>query len=319
MPDKLSEKARNAAEAVRLASTMLDPELRFRAHWVAGYCALEMADRTALERHVPILEEAARACGVGWYRQEAALQRALLTFLDGDPDTMEHAANRVLEIGMETGQGDTTRIWAALMLNRASIMGELADLLPLIEAEKNDNPGITVYGAVLAWAYVWVGDLDRAAELVALEREQEFQTPYSASTWLLAHVLWADAVRILGDAAAAAILCPRLEPWLDYLASPHSSCGQGGAHSAGLLRATIGDHDFASQHLQRAIDIGHRMRSPWMIGQSEVALAQVCAECASGDDIQRARELALSALHVAEARGYGYIARDARNVLAQLP
>lgn len=160
----------------------------------------------------------------------------------------------------------------------------------------------------------WAGDLVRAADLVEGAREREFQTPYNPITWLHAHFLWADSVHIVGDAVAAAILCPRP----DLVPTSHASLGPPTAHSAGILRATMGGLDIAIQHLQHAIEKARGMQCAWMAAQSEVALAEVLTERRTSDDIERARTLAVPALTLAQEHGYGYIQRDARAVLEQL-
>ena len=85
---------------------------------------------------------------------------------------------------------------------------------------------------------------------------------------------------------------------------------------AGLARATTGDLDLAVTHLEQASETHRGLRAPFFVACSETALAEVLHRRGHDADRERAASLAATNVAVARERGYPYVERDARAVLA---
>jgi hypothetical protein len=110
----------------------------------------------------------------------------------------------------------------------------------------------------------------------------------------------------------------RLLPWHDQFATARITVQGGVAHYLGRLAHTLDLHDEAGEWFSEALAFHEAMEAPFFVAMTQTAWAELLADRARSGDAGRARTLAGTALPVAEARGYGYVERDARSLLERI-
>lgn len=313
---RLVEQHRSLVEEVAgLADNLGEPDLILRAHSVACRAVLRSGDRDAYEHHRGRVRDALSRLG-GWPGWQASGEYAELfgPVLDGEPDAVDAAYGAYLDAATEVGNERIGRIvFSAGMLTSAWMRGALGPLVPIIEQNLSDNPQMTVFRSVLAWAH----GLERATGAVVplLEEAREGGFDETGPEFrLFAQALWAEASHAVRDRESAAILAPRLERWADQMALNAGAVFCSVSHYAGLARHTLGDLDLAARHLENASAAHRALRARFLAACSHVALAEVLSDRGSPNDLVRASELAAEVLVVAHQHGYGYVHRSAREL-----
>jgi len=114
------------------------------------------------------------------------------------------------------------------------------------------------------------------------------------------------------------VLYQRLLPWHDQFATTHTTLNGAVSHYLGLLAQTLGRHDEADQWFAEALVLHEAMHAPFFVALTQAAWAGLLADRDQLGDRERAAALIAAALRAAADRGYGYIERDAREVLARM-
>ena len=136
--------------------------------------------------------------------------------------------------------------------------------------------------------------------------------------WTVAMALWADAAVRLRAVDAAPLLRDRIVAYHDQIVSGQIAFQPALCHYLGLLDHVVGHLDDADQWFAEALTMHERVQSPLLVAYTQAAWADLLAERGTGDDRERAREMAELALAAATAGGYGQVERDARAVLDRL-
>lgn len=318
-PDAVDECCSDLSEAIAIAERNGDLDALHRGHALSGLNAVQRADRDALERHIADMEALVPQVGLRLLaRSHLALNRALLVSLDGEPDAIDAAYADYLDRSTAAGHGSSgVTVWGTGQLYTARLRGQQDRFLPTLEDIVTSNPGLPVYRAVLAAAHAQGGDRQRAAELVAAEREVGFAHPMTGQ-WLAAKTIWTEAAWCVRDAAAGRLLIDDLEPWADQIAFSRATVASAVCHYAGMARHLMGDLDRALEHLAHAQTIHARFGTPYFRCSTDLVTADVLADRASGGDLVRADALATEVLATADECGYGYLWRDAGRLLDRL-
>lgn len=318
-PDAVEERRGDLSEAIAIAQRSGDLDALHRAHSLSGLNAVQRGDRDALQRHIDDMEALVPHVGLRLLaRSLLGLNKALLTSFDEEPDAIDAAYADYLECSTAAGQGASgVTVWGTGQLYTARPRGQQDRFLPMLEEVVTSNPGLPVYRAALAAAHAQGGDRQRAAELVAAEREVGFAHPLTGQ-WLAAKTIWTEAAWYVRDAAAGRLLIDDLEPWADQIAFSRATVASAVGHYAGMARHLMGDLDQALQHLERAQAIHSRFGTPYFRCSTDLVTAHVLADRASGSDLVRADALAKQLLATADERGYGYLRRDAGRILDRL-
>ena len=316
-PPTLSQRQLWIAEAVELADVLGDPAQRFLAGHLLLRCALESADRDAIEEQLAvagaILEQLPHA-GLRWTH---SYDMALRELLSGDLPEAERLATDALNLGMEAEQPDAFTIYGAQMLNIRVRQGRLAELIPLIEQTAADMPGQAVYQAVLTRAYADAGDLARSRALLQAAHADGFPVAQDNS-WSSAMYCWSDAAVRTGHRTAAEMLHGRLAPYRAHLVTTHVTIDPIVSHVLGRLERLLGRPDEAEESFRLAHRLHTKLRCPVLVALTEVAWAQLLVDRNRGGDVRRARSMAERARRTASEGGYLGVVREAAAVLARL-
>jgi class 3 adenylate cyclase len=317
VPDRLNQRVSSAADARRFADSSGDPILQFRANYAGSYAALDNGDRAAFEDSVNNMRATASRIGIHFFDWQATLHEAHRALLAGDPVEAESLADQVLAKGLDGGQNDSMILYSGLILMVRWQQGRLAELIPLVQQSVQDQPGLPIFEAVLAWAYAHERLLPDAEQVVSAGRHREFRMPYEG-TWLAAQCLWGEAVAVLRDRESAELLYHRLEPWTRQIAGTHTSLNYAVAYPAALLQRALGNLEAAERLLTEANEVHENVGSPHMTCLSQTALAEVLLTRAHDGDAEHARRILEDTLPIATERGYGYIQRDATALFDQI-
>ena len=303
-------------EALELNAELGDPMLQFDLADQRRLLALECGDLEGIHRYGGLTEVAAERAPHATALWMLAFHRVWLEALDGDLAASERQSEAALELGLESGQPDAMTIYGASLANIRYHGGRLDELLELMEETARTHSGQAVYHAVIAQTHAVSGRYDEArAELdqaaasgFAARRDVTFTTTVGA---------WAEAA-VRTRHPSMATIHNLLLPLQDLLVTTHATVQPAVAHFLAQLDHGLGRFDDAERWFAEADTIHRRMESPLLVAYSDVGLAALLAGRGRPGDAERARDLAEQVLSVATPGGYGYIERDAREVLERL-
>lgn len=214
-------------------------------------------------------------------------RRAALALLEGDADRAESLMQAAAQLGEQIGEPDAGNVLMSQRVALAGIRDDRAELRELaVDAVRWWTGAPIVAHAVAAGASARAGDLDVAAAQVAMVSESggwEAERSYLRSV-LVMHL--AEAAVALEDQA----LCRSLLDDVGHLAG---SCGVNGAvvafagpfaHTAGVLAATLGEHERAGALLEQSIETSRRLGAAVWIREGLASLHRVAAGIAAGDE-----------------------------------
>jgi hypothetical protein len=316
-PSTLADRRSGSAEALGLATTLDDPALEFWCHIRCAVVALESFDRDAVDTHLAASRAIAQRAGLPRLHWPLTWYEVTTAVLDGDLDAAERGLVRVLEVGRQTGQPDTSAIYGALALGVRDLQGRLGELVPLLEQVVAERPGVPGFRAELARAHLEQGERGRALELLATETTRGFAGPLNSS-WLSGMVLWADAAARLEEPAGAKVLAERLAPYHDqFVFNAVSSIGAVGT-ALGLLHTTLGEYDVAEAHLRTAANGLTRLRASSYLARNRLAAVRLLGRRGAAGDVEAGRRAGEVLVALAAERGFVALERDARELLVAL-
>jgi len=237
--------------------------------------------------------------------------------LEGDLEAAEQAAADALTLGISAGQPDAFAFYGAQLVSVRHKQGRLLEVVPFIEQAVKDNPGLPAFRAVLAWAKSHDAADSDACHLLDVEVSTDF--PMSEDLqWLTSHVLWASAAARCGHRPAAVTLYQYLLPWHAQVATTHITVSGSVAHYLGQLSHVLDRYDEADLWFGEALTCHEGMEAPFFVAYTQTAWAALLVDRNQPGDAQQARTLIDAAIPVATEGGYGYVERDARDLLERL-
>jgi DNA-binding CsgD family transcriptional regulator len=305
VPELADHRLNRLHDAVRLSDTIDDPVARF---WMLIWLSHSMVERAEIERADQACSEVDQIASrldqpsLRWASTWASSWRALLA---GDTPQAERLAAEALQLGIDSGQPDALLIYGLQLFCVRWHQGRIDELLPsvrqLAEDHRDDLPA---WQAALAFAEALEGDPSRARQLVDAGAATGFELP-ADRVGLIGTCAWAEAAAEVGDEAAAAVLYQRLAPWHDHVPISGHAVFHCVAHSLGRLAAILGHAEQAEAHLTEALMIHERLRAPFFVAETKLALAQLL----EGVNPDLSRSLLVDAAAVATRHSYGRLER----------
>jgi class 3 adenylate cyclase len=237
--------------------------------------------------------------------------------LAGDADLAEQIANEALQIGIETGQPDAAIYYGAQILQVAALRGTMGDLVPLIEQAANDNPGLPIFVAALAFAHTEADHFDDARALLVSFESAEFRLPMDAA-WLGAMLLYAATAAECRDPTSAESLFDQLAPSASLWS--YDGCKSEGPVSLclGSLATVLGRHEEADAFFSHSAELCARMGAKFYAARTNLLWGTVLAERQTPGNPERAKELLTKAHGLATEHGYRTVERRAALTLRGL-
>jgi tetratricopeptide (TPR) repeat protein len=306
------------SEACSLADHLGDPNARLHANDFRSLAALEAGDIATMREACATFDAESERIGQPLNRWQVAYHRSWQRMLDGDPDAAEQWANDALSLGSTAGiPEDAATVFGGQLFTVRWMQGRMDEVLALAEQVAHDNPRLPILQSTVASVLSYGEEHDRLRQLLDTQVEQDFPV-YADVLWLVAQGCWALAVTRSGHRPGAMVLYERLLPWHDQFATTHTTLNGSVSHVLGLLAQTLGRHDEADQWFAKALAFHEAMQAPFFVALTQAAWAGLLADRGQLGDPHRARALVAAALPVAVERGYGYVERDARGVLARI-
>jgi tetratricopeptide (TPR) repeat protein len=304
------ERTAIADEVIALTQTGVEATLALEPLALRALDALEVGDvGTAslfVDRYVRLAEvvRGVRPMAI------ADLLRAMRALLHGDLGGAERLLERALERRPPSDLNNAA-IYAAMqrfLMHRER--GRLAEVEPALSALARQLPHVPLWPLALAVVHADDGHLDQARRELAAVAGDRFADLRVDCNWLPTLVLAAEVASAVGDRERAALVYDLLAPYADRWAVFGIAIACMGAvdHSLGLLASTLGRHEDAALHLDRALAAYVRTGAAVLQARAQVARAR--AASAAGDTALASR-CRTEAKRAAETLGLRWLAEAA--------
>ncbi len=257
-PSTLAERLALAAELEELAATLGNGELgclaashRFDALFATG-------DVDGAEQALRRCEALAARLRVPFFAMPARLSRTMLALTRVQPDAEEQIVATV-QAGMAIKLPHATNIFASQMFELRTRQGRLSELIDSIRQTAASFPDVSSFRAALIFALCETGAMDEARALMTAMVDDGMGVPLDMNWSPTIHFL-SEACGALGDARAAAMLYPVVEPFAGQVAlAAGVRCDGSRGHAAGLLAHCLSCYDDAERHFEAAIAVNDRI------------------------------------------------------------
>jgi tetratricopeptide (TPR) repeat protein len=314
MPRTLELRRGWTSEACGIVDELADPTARLFANSFRMLTALEAGDLATMSDAYSIYASEVDRVGQPLFDWTLAYNRVWRYTLEGDLVAAEAAVNEAFALGTMTGQPDALAFYGVQLINVRWMQGRLHELDSLIEQAVQDNPGLPAFRAVPVLAKSRAGADNEVGTHLDVEVANNFPMPEDLG-WLTAHVFWAEGAARCRHRPAAAALAELLRPWHAQIVTTHLATSGSVAHFLGRLAHGLDRFDEADQWFGEALACHEGLRAPYFVAFTQTAWAALLSDRNQPGDGQRARTLIDAALPVATERGYGYLERDARELL----
>ncbi len=318
-PDNVAERLAIADEIISLGSRAGDLEreasgqmYRMIVHFELGDIPAMLRDRAGADRAAVALRQPTRT----WW---ATCVRALLAFFQGRFDESEALTSEALALGARAYRSDALVHYVMHRFQLRREQGRLGEIEVELADVARDYPSFPMTRAALALLYVELGRREEAVlEFESLARDDFAGLPWD-NEWLFAMSLVAEAACLLDDRDCAAVLYERLLPFASRNAlGPAEGC-TGSVHRVlGLLASTLGRFEEAGRQFELALEKNERMGAmPWLV-RTQLGHARMLLSQGDRKDVDRARELLVSALAACERMGMVSVGASVSSMLAGL-
>ncbi|MEV4708495.1 AAA family ATPase [Actinoplanes sp. NPDC049316] len=310
-PDALERREQLLHEGIAAAERTGDARLRGMLSMSHHEIALERGDRDAMDREKRIRDSFAELSPEPYARWTNAQTRSMHFFLDGDLDGAEAAAHAAFELGMASGQPEAFLGYAGQVFQIRRAQDRLAEVAESLGRVLEENPGLQVFRAGLAYAWC---ELGREADARALADSLDVAPGGAPQFWSTTLMLWAEVCHALALSEHAARLVPTLDRWRGLVASTGATTEGSVAYGLGRAFATQGRLDEATAAFELALAVNRRLRAPLFVARTQLAHAEVLAQTEPG----RARALATDAAVTADQAHSALVKRHAGHLLDRL-
>jgi class 3 adenylate cyclase len=314
VPSTLAEQYADSRDAVEITEEMTDPFIRF---WAAtwGYVhAVSVGDfdlaQRCLTRELAISARLQQPM-LSWV---ATLHETTQALQHGEPGRAEELAARALEIGTACGQPDAFMFYGSqLMLLRHS-EGRLGELVELAADVTEQNPGMSVFPPILAWARHEAGDAPAARRLLEAAAGNAFDAPMD-TVWLDGILCYATVAVELQERGAAEQLLALLAPYHDQVPCEGVVTREPIAVFLGGLATVVGRYDDAERYFHEADELSARGGMSFAQAETHLWWGHMLLLRGGEGDADRARDLLERARAVARTHGYPLIENRATDLL----
>lgn len=306
------------AEARDLAEGLGEHDLRTEAmEWrVAGLIA--RGDLTLAENEQAAVHELAMRLRQPFTLHVAEHYASTIALCVGRLADAEAAANRSHEWShLLTGRA-ATGIHGIQMFGIRREQGRLAELAPVLRVVAGGEHLRGAWGPAFAALLAELG-MEQEARRELVQVRAEGLAPYRSTLWVASLSYLADAAALVGDEAIAELVYGELAP----LSGGNIIIGNGVASYGaadrylGRLAATLGDHERALDHLERALRANRTMGAQTWVAHTLFELGRVLRMRGRSDDGRRASALLSEAATLAERIGMPVLLARARALGAQ--
>lgn len=317
VPDTLDERLADSALALELAGSLADPAATYAACSSRLRAATESGLVDDADQCLDAMRRLASEVGDPAMRWRTRFAEACRALLAGDSASAERLSEDALDVGSRSGQPDAFTFYSAALYHVRWQQGRLGEVVPLLRAAIDDNPGIPGYQAALTRALVETGDHDEAGTWLARAAAAGFSHLPDDSLRSSALAMYADAAAELRSRRAARMLYRLMARWHNQFVYMGVALEGPTAHYLGALAAALGSHRSASAHFAESQEMANRTGSPFFAARTQLEWGRVLSARPAAADVELGRVLLLEARRTAQAHGYGAVERRADEALAK--
>jgi DNA-binding CsgD family transcriptional regulator len=238
---------------------------------------------------------------------------SMLALCAGRLAAAEAAAERSHEWSRLLTGRDASGVHGIQMFGIRREQGRLAELAPAMRLLAGDRAASGAWRPGLAVLLAELGMEDEARRELEQVRREGLDA-LRASLWVGSLAYLADACAIVGDEDLAALVYPELAPLAGcpVVVGHGVACYGAADRHLGLLAATLGDHDRAVEHFERALAVNRGMGAATWVAHTLHAYGRTLRMRDRAGDAARASALLSEAATLAERIGMPVLLARAR-------
>jgi tetratricopeptide (TPR) repeat protein len=302
-PGNVQERLEAANDLLGLSESAGDERLAIAGHRWRMLDLLEVGDMDAVDIEIDAYAQSAERLRRLSDSLYVHIYRAMRLLLAGEFDAAEAEGYAAVTLGnrvQDPNTGNATLLQACTLRRER---GRLERLEGPVRAYAERFAAIPGWVCVLAHLLAETDRHDEAREILDTFAADDFRGLPLDGIWLGAVAYLAEAAAALGDATHARALHDLLEPYADrnVAVGYAATCMGSVARHLGLLADLLGHRAQAIAYFETALGMNERMRArPW-VAHTQVELARVLSQQASG----RARAAKLLEAGITEAQQLG--------------
>ena len=322
-PGDAAERLADATRVLRLAAEIGDQERELEAREARLYDLLELGDVTAADVEVERIEELARTLRQPRYLADAEMIYAMRMLMDGKFDEGGELARRALALNQRVRPEIAVTLYGGQMYRTVwREKGRLAELETGTKAILEQVGPMPAAICALAFLCSEQGKKEEARaafERVAADDFSSIQIPHVVA-WSSHMANLTEICCFLGDLPRAEVLYEQLLPFaaMNIVLGPvPQACSGPVAHFLGMLAATMGRTNNASEHFAYALEMETKLRMPAMRARTQYEYGRMLARSDRPDDAKRGARLLTAALETARSLGMPVLEQKLSAVLAK--
>jgi hypothetical protein len=303
VPATLARRLELAREAWELARDIGDPHLRF---WISTYHSnflLEAGDVEAGDEMFEVSRSIADEVGQPLLQWVAAFGASCRAMLAGDLDEAEQRCTAAADLATATGQPDVLTFLGAQLSTIRIMQGRSDEVVALVQAVREQNPGVPSFDSALALILVELDRHDEARAVIGPLAEAGFPFPEDLSylggmgqaAAVMGEIQWREAAEVLHEL---------LLPYRDQLYYMGVTSGPEMSLWLGVLATVLGRFEEAEGHLARSRATHQRLGSTWAQVATEIYTGRFLLARGRPGDREEAVALLQAGRVDATARGY---------------
>jgi tetratricopeptide (TPR) repeat protein len=316
VPATLDGQFADIREAVEIAEQIGDPLGEFWASAWAYIDATRAGDFDLAERCLAtgkMISARLQEPTMLWVQ---SFQAASLFLRRGEADQAEELATKALELGSASEEPDAFTYYSSQLMVVRDQQGRISELVDLIADVAEQNPGMPVYRAVLAWAQHEAGDEATARSLLDAAADDSFDLAQD-STWLDGIICYASIAVQLGLREYCEELFGILVPYHDQVPCQGVTSREPVAMYLGGIASVLERYDVGENYFEVASELNKRGRMRYADALTDLWWGRMLLARSGPGDVGRAESL-LGRARVA-GRNHGYTLLENRAVAAQRP
>jgi DNA-binding SARP family transcriptional activator/tetratricopeptide (TPR) repeat protein len=283
----LESRLETSTEMLTLAQRVGEPELQLQAHAWLVVDLLEHGDRDAVDAQIAAFSAGADQLRQPLYIWHAIVWRVMSSLLDGRLERADELAAEALAAGAPGEWVTAPQYFAIQLLAIRREQARMGELEQAVGRLVDSNSGRPAWRAAFADVLLESGQLDRAAEQLAILASNDFTDIPPDGDWMTTVTLLSEVSAGLGDAPTAARLYELLTPFaeMNVVIGLAALCLGSASRFLGKLALTLGEERAATEHFELALEANARLKAPLWLAHTKFEYGQ-----ALGRGV-RAREL----------------------------
>jgi transcriptional regulator with XRE-family HTH domain/tetratricopeptide (TPR) repeat protein len=303
-PDDVGDALAVASEILGIGAELSDPELRLEGLRIRVAAQFEKGEHAAAGQTALAMKELAEEMQHPEFIRLAAMWDVTRANMEGRFSDAKELAGELDRRLARIGHSQAQIIPVAQTFPWLVLRGRSSKYIPTLEELSAYEPANIAWPAITAWCLAETGALDRAAALLRRTEPAAAAAADKNYQWWAVIVGFSGAVDLVADRQWAEVLYDLAAPYAGHNCTLGVATFLGAVdHWLGVLAGVAGRFTAATQHLEAALVRHHAMGSRPMTALTQQAYSRVLSMRGEAADIERARELAASAMRTAGELG----------------